>query len=194
MVPPMMDPTQPPARPAETDAAAANWFCIRSQLKHEHIAAAHLRSAGHDVFLPRIRYKKATRRGPVWFNEALFPNYLFARFVWKESLSDVMHTRGVSTVIHFGQHWPAISDQEIQGLRALADDEQLFTVEEMFTPGEEVTISGGSFHGLTGLVQKYLPSRDRVAILLEFLGRQTLVEVSPGSLVRTDHDPRSQVI
>jgi transcriptional antiterminator RfaH len=171
-----------------------NWFCIRSQLKHEHIAAAHLRSAGHEVFLPRIRYKKATRRGPVWFNEALFPNYVFARFVWKESLADVMHTRGVSTVIHFGENWPVIADSEIAVLRELADDTQMFTVESMFNPGEEVSIAGGAFNGLSGVVQKYLPSRQRVAILLEFLGRQTQVEISPDQLVRSALDPRSTVI
>lgn len=172
----------------------ANWFCIRSQLKHEHIAAAHLKTAGHEVFLPRIRYKKATRRGPVWFNEALFPNYVFARFVWKESLADVMHTRGVSTVIHFGEHWPVIADEEIAVLRELADDTQMFTIEAMFDPGEEVSIAGGAFNGLTGVVLKYLPSRQRVAILLEFLGRQTQVEISPDSLIRSDRDPRSAVI
>ncbi len=171
-----------------------NWFCLRSQLKHEHIAAAHLRSSGIEVFLPRIRYKKATRRGPVWFNEALFPNYLFARFAWAERLSDVMHARGVSTVIHFGTNWPVIAEAEIAALRELADDDQLFTVEEMFTPGEEVTIAGGAFHGLTGTVQKYLPSRERVAILLEFLGRQTHVEISPDKLTRLQGDPRSAVL
>src|ERR1039458_7771599 len=57
------------------------WFCIRSQPKHEHIAAAHLkREPGIEVYLPRVRFKRATRRGPVWFTEAFFPNYLFARF------------------------------------------------------------------------------------------------------------------
>jgi transcriptional antiterminator RfaH len=171
-----------------------NWFCVRSQPKHEHIAAAHLKSAGHEVFLPRIRYKKATRRGPVWFNEALFPNYVFARFVWKDSLADVMHCRGVSTVIHFGEHWPIITDGDIGCLRELADDTNMFTVEEMFNPGEEVAIAGGSFNGLTGVVQKYLPSRQRVAILLEFLGRQTQVEISPDQLVRSETNPRSSVI
>jgi len=56
------------------------WFCVRSQPKHEHIAAARLRESGLEVFLPRIRFKKHSVRGPVWVTEALFPNYLFARF------------------------------------------------------------------------------------------------------------------
>ena len=54
--------------------AAPAWFCLRTQPKHEHIAAAHFRGDPDlEVYLPRIRFKRATRRGPVWFTEALVP-------------------------------------------------------------------------------------------------------------------------
>lgn len=58
------------------------WFCLRSQPKHEKIAATHLLRtiAGIEVFSPRLRIRRQTRRGVVWFVEALFPGYLFARF------------------------------------------------------------------------------------------------------------------
>ncbi len=57
------------------------WYCVRSQNKHEHIAAAHLRMLdGVTVFCPRIRFKRTTRRGVVWVTEGMFPGYLFARF------------------------------------------------------------------------------------------------------------------
>ena len=79
----------------------AAWFCIRSQPKYEHLAAAHLqREPGFEVYLPRIRFKRATRRGPVWFTEALFPNYLFARFDPAACLRRVCHARGVRGVVH----------------------------------------------------------------------------------------------
>ena len=46
---------------------APAWFCLRTQPKHEHIAAAHLKDdPGIEIYLPRIRFKRATRRGPVW--------------------------------------------------------------------------------------------------------------------------------
>lgn len=189
----MMDSSNSPEAQSGPPAASADWFCVRSQVKHEHIAAAHLQKLGLDVFLPRIRYRKATRRGPVWFNEALFPGYLFARFVWHDHLGEVMHARGVSTVIHFGRHWPVIREEEIQALRALAGDESLFVVNEPFEPGEEVAVSAGPFQGLTAVVQRFLPSRQRVAVLLEFLGRQTQVEIEPGVLVRERDNPRSGV-
>src|SRR5262245_8514765 len=66
------------------------WFCLRSHPKHEHIAAGHLRAMeGVEVFNPRIRFVRSTRLGPAPVTEAMFPNYLFARFNWRESLTRV---------------------------------------------------------------------------------------------------------
>src|SRR5215813_8963248 len=72
-----VDPGVPMGAGKRTEA----WFCVRTQPKHEHIAAAQLRQ-GRDieVFLPRIRYKRRTRLGLAWVTEALFRDYLFARF------------------------------------------------------------------------------------------------------------------
>ena len=87
------------------------WFCLRTQPKHEHIAAAHLKDDPDiEIYLPRIRFKRATRRGPVWFTEALFPNYLFARFDLAACLRRVCHARGVRGVVHFGERWPIVPE------------------------------------------------------------------------------------
>src|SRR6266702_8086274 len=95
------------------------WFCVRTQPKHEHIAAGHLKKEPDiQVFLPRIRFKRSTRRGPVWFTEALFPNYLFARFDLAACLRKLHHLQGVRGVVHFGEQWPTIPDDVIAELRA----------------------------------------------------------------------------
>src|SRR5258705_250702 len=67
----------------EPPALQRAWFCLRARSKHEHIAARHLQQMTDvEVFLPRIRFRRKTRQGPAWVTEALFPNYLFARFDW----------------------------------------------------------------------------------------------------------------
>src|ERR1700733_13303895 len=99
-------------------ATAYAWFCLRSQPKHEHIAAAHLQKDGVEVFLPRIRFKRTTRTGSAWAVEALFPNYLFARSDWTNALRLVIHSPGVSGVVHFGTQWPVVPDQAIDEMRA----------------------------------------------------------------------------
>src|SRR5215472_8501834 len=73
-------------------SSGAAWFCVRTHPKHEHIAAAQLRQEQDiEVFLPRIRYRRSTRLGPAWVNEALFKDYLFARFELSTALRRVKH-------------------------------------------------------------------------------------------------------
>src|SRR3954471_4109886 len=95
------------------------WVCVRSHPKREHIAAAHLqRIEGVEVFSPRLRIKKATRRGPVTFVESLFPNYLFAKFDPSTELQSVRHSPSVSTVVHFGDRLPQIPTEIIEELQS----------------------------------------------------------------------------
>ena len=170
------------------------WFCVRSQPKHEHIAAAHLkREPGIEVYLPRVRFKRATRRGPVWFTEALFPNYLFARFDLGQCLRQVCHAQGIRGVVHFGDRWPIVPDAVIEELRATLGEDPVHVIREELQPGEAVQIAGGVFHGLRAVVTRVMPSRERVAVFLEFLGRQTTVELPTGAVIR-DMDERKLVL
>ena len=179
---------------AEADADALAWYCVRSQVKQEHIAAAHMRKMeAIDVFLPRIRFRRATRRGPVWFTEAMFPNYLFARFNWKTSLQMVNGLPGVNKVVHFGDHWPAIPDGVISELKVAVGEEQICIVPSEMAPGDHVTIVGGVFHGLQAIVTQVLPSRERIRVLMEFLGQQTAAELDLGSVLR-DTEGRQAVL
>lgn len=163
---------------------APAWFCLKSQPKHEHIAAAHIRQEMQfEVFLPRIRFKRSTRVGQVWVTEALFPGYLFAKFDLRESLRYVQSSRGVRGVVHFGDRWPTIPAETIEELKARLGEEKVRVLQPDFAPGDKVKITGGAFHGLEALVSQVLSSRERVAVLLEFLGRQTTVEVSREALL-----------
>lgn len=177
------------ATPREMESCLA-WFCVKAQSKREHIAAAALRENPEvEVFLPRIRFKKNTSRGPAWFTEALFPNYLFARFDFHSCLRYVHHARGVRGVVHFNERWPSVPEGVIEGLHGLVEQDEIFVVSDQFEPGDSVEIAGGPFHGLDAVVTRALPGRVRIAILLDFLGRQTMVEIASGQLVPRE-DPR----
>jgi len=167
---------------------------LRSQPKHEHIAARHLRQlAGLEVFLPRIRFRRKTRQGLAWVTEALFPNYLFARFNWTAALRLVHHTPGVGGVVHFGTRWPIIADDVIEELRRLFGGDQLHVISAEPNVGEPVQIVGGVFHDLRAVVTCVMPARERVTVLLEFLGRQTAVELPLSNVIREGNE-RGQVL
>lgn len=180
--------------PVPDMSASRSWFCLRSQPKHEHIAAAHLKKVdGLEVFLPRIRFQRPTRQGLAWVTEALFPSYLFARFDWHHSLRQVQAARGVGCVVHFGSRWPVIEDAIVEDLRQAIGAEGMHVIAATVRPGDTVEIGAGAMRGLQAVVSRVLPSRERVAVLLDFLGRQTMIEV-PANLVIKEGDARTGLL
>ena len=166
----------------DTDAA---WYCARSKPKHERIAAVQLRDAEQiQVFVPQIRFRRPTSRGPIWVTEALFPSYFFVRFSWRSSLRRVCHSPGVSGIVHFGEHWPTIPAEMIDQLRSNLGPEEVHLVRDDLSPGDEVRIAGGTFHGFKAMVVHLLPSAQRVAVLMDFLGRQTTVQLNRRTVIR----------
>jgi len=172
---------------ANAESSALAWYCARTQPKHEHIAAANLsRKLGLEVFHPRLRMERATRRGPVRVIEPLFPCYIFVRCSLEEQVDQIRYVNGVSSLVHFGPQIPAVPDDVVEDLRQCFESEEPMVVEDHFRPGAEVTVAEGAFLGSRGVVVRVLPARQRVQILLDFLGRTTLTEVDRNSLTREE--------
>lgn len=160
------------------------WYVVRTKPKHEHIAAANLkRQFGLDVFLPRLRLEKLTRRGLVKLVDPLFPCYLFVHCVIADRMTDLQHASGISKIVRFGEIIPQVADTVIKELQFHFGTDDTLVVENHLTPGDEVTVTEGAFAGLDALVLKNLPARKRVQILLEVLGRPTPVEVRREALL-----------
>lgn len=163
----------------------AKWYCLRAQPKHEHIAAAHLRQYdGIEVFCPRVRIQRSTRRGLVWFTEALFPNYLFARFEMSRWHARVRTSQGVSGIVRFGDDVPEVPAQALDDLRTYMQDAEVKVVSFSIAEGDDVEIVEGPFRGQNGVVKQLLPARERVKVLLEVLGGVTEVNLSLTSVFK----------
>ncbi len=155
------------------------WFCLRTAPKHEHIASITLRRHVEvPCFSPRVRFKKATRRGAVWFVEAMFPGYVFAEFIYPLLHRRVEHASGIQGIVHFGDQIATVDADVIQVLREKAGEEEVVTVNSEIKPGESVRITEGPFQGLEAVVTRVMPAKERVRVLLEFLGRSVETEVA----------------
>jgi transcriptional antiterminator RfaH len=157
----------------------AYWFCLRTQPKHEGVAAAVLRRQFNIAcFAPRLRFRKATRRGAVWFIEAMFPGYVFAEFIYKHQYRIVEHASGVHGIVHFGDNLALVDAGTISSLQTKAGDEEIVTIDPELKVGQPVTLAQPPFSGLEAVVTQVLPARERVKVLLEFLGRPVETEVA----------------
>ena len=164
----------------------AAWYCVQAQPKHEHIAAASLRvMEGVEPFCPRLRYRKSTRRGPVWFIEAMFPGYLFARFDFPALHRIVRYAHGVSTIVHFGTRVPKLEEALIYSLRERCEGSNgdTIVIDPELAPGSAVKVAKGSFLGFETIITRVIPARERVCVLLDFLGQQIEAELSRSDVV-----------
>jgi len=171
-------------------AGSPTWFCVKTAPKREHMAAGHLRELPDvEVLCPRLRYRKATRRGKVWWQEALFPGYLLARFDLAAMERAVTFCQNVRGLVRFGNWVPPVPDAFVADLReelsrqhGAADAETLILVPAV-EPGQEVEVAHGPLRGFRGPVVEVLPGAERVRVLLEFLGQPQAVNLDLFSLL-----------
>src|SRR5438045_8025144 len=118
------------------------WFCLRAQTKREHFAAIALRKQhGIECFAPRLRMRKLTRRGAVWFVEAMFPGYFFAQFDYATRGRAVEHAPGVRGLVQFGDRLATIDAATIDGLRRRMEANEIVKIDPEIKVGSEVQIA-----------------------------------------------------
>ncbi len=165
-----------------TEDCGKAWYCARTKPKHEHIASANLsKSLGLEVFNPCLRIERSTRRGLVRSIEPLFPCYVFVQCA-SSAWNDIRFVGGVSSLVSFGSRIAPVPDDVIDELKECFEAEEPLDVEDRLFPGAEVSVSDGAFRGLQAIVLRLLPARQRVQVLLDILGRPTLVEVDRQSV------------
>ncbi len=167
--------------PTIIEEGESGWFVVRTRPKSEHIAAMHLMRFAdiEEVFSPRIRYEKGTKRGKVWFVEALFPGYIFARFDLGEKMRAVNATNGVAAILRFSELYPQVSDDFIQTLREEfpEEDNEVRVIDRPIEEGDEVVVLDGTMSGLETVVTKIMSGKERVRIMLNWLGEEREAEV-----------------
>jgi transcriptional antiterminator RfaH len=154
------------------------WFCLKAEPKREHLAARALRRRfAIECSSPRLRFRKLTRRGPIWFVEAMFPGYLFAKFVYSTQHRAVESSHGVRGILRFGERLATLPDDTIIALQSEAGTEEVVTVDSSLKIGQPVQLIEGPFQGLEVVITQLLPAKERIRVLLEFLGRSVEMEV-----------------
>jgi transcriptional antiterminator RfaH len=160
------------------------WYCVRSRRRQEQLAAIHLRRLdGVTVFCPRIRFKKSSCRGIVWVTDAMFPGYLFARCALPKMHRQIRYAHGVRGIVRFGDRYPTIEDEVLAQLRNHTGSAEVTELDYKLCEGAEIKIMGGAFAGLEAVVTKVLSAKQRVKVLMEFLGTKVEAEVADSNIL-----------
>ena len=155
------------------------WYVVRSKRKQEQRAESNLRAWGLETFMPKLRTVSApaVRAGVRYKVEPLFPGYLFARFDTTREYAKVRLTRGVHSVVGFGECATPVDDAIIALIRSRINDDGLVHEAEP-SPGDQVEIVSGPLCSVRGIFERALSGGDRVLILLTTVGSSARVQVS----------------
>jgi len=167
-----------------TSPSAFEWFVVHTLPNAEAKAAGHLVRQGFDIYLPRYLKRRRHARRVETVAAPLFPRYMFVAIDMTIQRWRCIHsTIGVSRLVCHGDTPAPVSGAIVDGLRRREDDGGYIKLEPpRFRAGDKVRILDGAFASILGLFEGTRDS-DRVAILLELLGRKVRITVDAESVV-----------
>jgi transcription antitermination factor NusG len=153
-----------------------NWLAVYTKPQREIYAEWNLHRRGMNTFFPKLLLPKTSKRKEKVL--PLFPNYIFVQCALSaQGCSTVVWCPGVSRLVSFNGTPAIIDDLTIGLLKNRANADGLIVARCGVQTGQEVSINGGAFIGLLGIIQRPPNARGRVRVLLQLLNRQTSVDV-----------------
>ena len=139
---------------------------------------SNLLNQNFDYYLPKITTKKTNFKPK---EEVLFPGYIFVNTSF-EKFSALNYTIGIKNVIKFGDNIPFISYKDIKIMQMAEETSKIDPVAAQIQIGQDALISNGSLKGSMVKICS-LPSKERVGVLLSFLGSVRRVTISEKDLI-----------
>ena len=155
------------------------WYVVHTHPQAEARALWHLRNQGFHCFLPQLSTLRRHARKIEPATTPLFPRYLFVAFDADEVRWRVINgTRGVVGLLSDGTNPLQVRHNVVENLLRQCDQKGAVSASALglFTHGIRVRITSGPFTGQMGEVGN-ISARDRVLVLLNFMGVQTAVHM-----------------
>jgi transcriptional antiterminator RfaH len=160
-----------------SEAVDTRWYVVQTQVNGEAKAAQNLLRQGFEIYLPRyLKLRRHARKVDV-IARPLFPRYMFVAIdVATQRWRAVQSTQGVSHLVCNGEEPAAVPNGVLGALRAREDERGFVRMDAKpaFAPGDKVRVLAGAFRDNAGLFDG-MGDHDRVAILLDMLGRKVRV-------------------
>lgn len=150
------------------------WYVIKTQPKQEVRADCNLKVLSINTFLPmtKERYTNPFSGLLSYVTRPLFPRYLFAQFDAGTMLRRVCFTRGVHSVVSFGNGPVSVDDEMIELIQRRIGEDGLVTLFDDLNEGDQVMIDHGPLKDLVGVFQYDIKGTERVAVLLTAINYQ----------------------
>lgn len=156
------------------------WYLLYSKPHQELIAQENLERQGYITYLPMLETRRFLRGKHQYVVNPMFPRYLF---LWLSDETDnwgpIRFTRGVMKLVRFSGNPAKVPSDLIDFLK----ENEKYQIERErekteLKPGMNVRVLKGIMSGYEGVVQERV-GKKRVTVLLEIVGKNTLLYLSP---------------
>jgi transcriptional antiterminator RfaH len=164
--------------------ATSRWYVVHTRPHAEAKAVLNLDRQGFTCYLPRYLKRRRHARRVEIVAAPLFPRYLFVALdLATQRWWPIRSTFGVSDLVYNGEQPAPIPSGVIQAIKGREDESGFVSLQRKprFAPGETVRIIDGVFSACLGLFEG-MADRERVAVLLELLGRKVRVVMDEEAL------------
>lgn len=166
-------------------STSAHWFLAQTKPNADQIACRHLERQGFRTFQPLER-RTTARAGQ--FRTVLrpfFPGYVFLMLPGAVARWSVVNsTTGVTRLVSFAGKPAEVPHSIVEELQKACDEDNVINFAPGLVCGAEVEIKDGSFTGFLGRIERMTPG-ERALVLIEFMGKDTRVELTRCSLTRS---------
>ena len=162
----------------------SRWYVVQTQPHAETKAMGHLIRQDFAVYLPRYLKRRRHARRVETVAAPLFPRYLFVTVDMETQRWRSIHsTTGVARLVCNGDDPAPVPSEVVAALQRREDDGGFVKLErrQQFAPGERVRVVDGVFADNLGLFEG-MADRERVAILLDLLGRKVRILLDEGAI------------
>jgi transcriptional antiterminator RfaH len=160
------------------------WYVVQTQPHAESKAMGHLIRQDFAVYLPRYLKRRRHARKVDMVAAPLFPRYLFVTVdLETQRWRSIQSTTGVSRLVCNGDEPAPVPPAVVEALQGREDAGGFVQLERrpQFAPGERVRVVDGVFADSLGLFEG-MADRERVAILLDLLGRKVRILLDEGAI------------
>lgn len=164
--------------------SGTRWYVAQTQPNAEAKAVVHLERQGFSTYLPCYLKRRRHARRVDHVKAPLFPRYVFIEIdMGVQRWRSIYSTVGVAQLIGNADAPIAVPIEVVATLKAREDDSGLIKLDQRpnFRIGDTIRVMDGVFSDCLGLYDG-MPDRDRVAILLDLLGRKVRVVVDADSV------------
>ncbi len=149
-----------------SDKQSAVWYAVHTKPHQEQSVAEGLKSRKIETFLPIMETETVLFGKRMRKLQALFPSYIFAKFVYLNNWQDVRWQPGVRDVVN-SNHVPLIvNDDVIRFIKRQRTRQGVIRISRSFKSGQSIRVKCGPFKDLEGIFIQHLEGNDRVRIFL----------------------------